>query len=476
MKSAGLCIQHILNLAFSYYLPQWCYLKRKTLFALIAASVLIPLTFPIWFVAAGSGQLQGSYGIQVAFPQLIFSQPVGIYSADDGSNGLFVVEQAGIIRVFQNSGNTTTSTVFLDIADRVLFSGEQGLLGLAFHPNFTSNGYFYADYVAPNPTRTVIARYTVATGNPNLADKASEFVILEIVQPFSNHKGGQVAFGPDGYFYVGMGDGGSGGDPLGNGQNRSTLLGKILRIDVNAASAGRNYGIPADNPFVGNTLGYKEEIYAYGFRNPWRFSFDSATGKLWVGDVGQDRIEEIDVVEKGKNYGWNIMEGTLCYNPPSGCNETGLELPVYEYNHTLGNAIIGGYLYHGSSLPELAGDYVYGDYGSGRIWSLSANGTNTLLVTSNLTISSFGVDENKELYVCSFDGKIYNLNTSSIPEFSLPVSIAVLVVIALMSATVLKKKKALENSKPSARYTLKSPNIGYELFFSMPCSSYLFSN
>jgi glucose/arabinose dehydrogenase len=415
-------------------------LKSKILFVLVAASVLIALAFPLRFVVDASGQVQGSYGVQVAFPQLTFSQPVGIYSAGDGSNRLFVVEQAGTIRVFQNSANTTTSTVFLDISDRVLFSGEQGLLGLAFHPNFTGNGYFYTDYVAPNPTRTVIARYTVAAGNPNIANKASEFVILEIAQPFSNHKGGQLAFGPDGYFYVGMGDGGSAGDPLGNGQNRSTLLGKILRIGVNAASAGRNYGIPADNPFVGSTLGYREEIYAYGFRNPWRFSFDSATGKLWAGDVGQDRIEEIDVVEKGKNYGWNIMEGTLCYNPPSGCNETGLESPVYEYNHTLGKAIIGGYVYHGPALPELAGDYVYGDYGSGRIWSLAANDTNTLLVTSNLTISSFGVDENKELYVCTFDGKIYNLNTTSIPEFPLAVPIAVLMGGTLMSAIVSKRK------------------------------------
>jgi glucose/arabinose dehydrogenase len=262
---------------------------------------------------------------------------------------------------------------------------------------------------------------------------------LEIAQPFPNHKGGQIAFGSDGYLYIGMGDGGSGGDPLGNGQNRSTLLGKILRIDVNAPSAGRNYDIPADNPFVDNTLGYREEIYAYGLRNPWRFSFDSATGKLWVGDVGQDWIEEIDVIEKGKNYGWNIMEGTLCYNPPSGCNETGLELPLYEYNHTLGNAIIGGYIYHGSALPELAGDYVYGDYASGRIWALAANATNTLLVNSNLTISSFGVDENKELYVCAFDGKIYNLNTASIPEYPLAVTIAALVIITLMLATVLRK-------------------------------------
>src|SRR5512139_3859928 len=205
-------------------------------------------------VADAHGQGQYSYGIEVAFPQLTFNQPLGIYSPIDGGNRLFVVEQAGIIRVFHNSAGIQASTVFLDIRNRVLFSGEQGLLGLVFHPNFTSNGYFYVDYVAPNPTRTIVARYKVTQGNPNLGDGASELVILEIAQPFSNHKGGQIAFGPDGYLYVGMGDGGSGGDPLGNGQDRFTLLGKILRIDIDTLSPGRNYGIPLGNPFIGNTL------------------------------------------------------------------------------------------------------------------------------------------------------------------------------------------------------------------------------
>ena len=214
--------------------------------------------------------------------------------------------------------------------------------------------------MADNPRRTVIARFSVTANDANVADSNSQQVILEINQPFSNHKGGQLAFGPDGYLYIGVGDGGSEGDPDSNGQNLSTLLGKILRIDVNTQSNGRNYGIPADNPFAGNTAGYREEIYAYGFRNPWRFSFDSATGALWVGDVGQDRVEEIDLVEKGKNYGWNTMEGTLCYNPPSGCNQTGLTLHIWNYTHDLGNAVIGGYVYPGKALPSLVGAYVYG--------------------------------------------------------------------------------------------------------------------
>jgi glucose/arabinose dehydrogenase len=398
------------------------------------------LLFSIMVSSLAWGQVQDGYSVHVAFSQLTFSQPVGIVSAGDGSNRLFVVEQAAIIRVFQNSANTAASTVFLDISDRVLFGGEQGLLGLAFHPNFAQNGYFYVDYVAANPTRTVISRFTVPVGSPNQADKTTEFVLLEIPQPFANHKGGQIAFGLDGYLYIGMGDGGSQGDPLGNGQSLYSHLGKILRIDVNLPSIGLNYGIPADNPFVGNTLGYRQEIFAYGFRNPWRFSFDFVTGKLWAGDVGQSRLEEIDVVEKGKNYGWNLMEGSLPY---AGGALTGLELPIYEYDHTLGNAIVGGYVYHGSSLAGLGGFYVYGDYGSGRIWALSVNSgavSSSLLVASGLTISSFGVDQAGELYICAFDGKIYQLTSTAIPEFSGIIPIVAVAAVPLMLAVAFKKR------------------------------------
>lgn len=390
----------------------------------------------------GSGQTQTQNPLEAAFPNLTFNQPVGLYSPKDGTNRLFVVEQLGAIRVFNNSATATSSSVFLDISSRIVYSGEQGLLGLAFHPNYTSNGYFYVDYVANNPLRTVISRFTVSPTNPNQTQSDSEFVLLEINQPYSNHKGGQLAFGPDGYLYIGMGDGGSAGDPLGNGQNRAVLLGKILRIDVNTPSAGRNYTIPPDNPFKGNTLGYKEEIYAYGFRNPWRFSFDPQTGRLWVGDVGQDREEEIDLVEKGKNYGWNIMEGTLTY---AGGNQTGLELPVWEYDHSQGNAIIGGYVYYGVALTQLLGAYVYGDYGSGRIWALTLNSTdgaatNTLLTDSTLSISSFGVDANGEIYICAFDGKIYKFNQTVIPEFS-PMVVLVVLLLGTLLVTVFKKNQ-----------------------------------
>ncbi len=387
------------------------------------------------FYQEAAEQTSALYLAQKAFPNLTFNHPVGLFSDPTGANRLFVIEQSGVIKVFSNTQNVSGSAVFLDITDRVLYGGEQGLLGVAFDPNYTQSHNFYVDYVADNPRRSVIARYTADQNNPDLAYPNSQQVILEISQPYSNHKGGELAFGPDGYLYIGVGDGGSEGDPNGNGQNRSILLGKILRIDVNSQSNGRNYGIPADNPFVGNTDGFLEEIYAYGLRNPWRFSFDPATGQLWVGDVGQDRLEEIDLVEKGKNYGWNTMEGTLCYNPPSGCNGTGLTLPIWNYTHDLGNAIIGGYVYHGKALPALDGAYVYGDYGSGRIWALRYSGTaaNTLMVDSGQSITSFGLDQNQELYFTSSNGNIYTLSAPAVPEFPLPIQTGLALMLVLFA-------------------------------------------
>jgi glucose/arabinose dehydrogenase len=390
-------------------------MNQKLVFVLFFFLLIVSLLFAslVWLSLNPAEPTQGTYGVEVAFPNLTFNQPVGIYNAGDGTNRLFVVEQAGVIRVFENSGNAATSKVFLDISDRVLFGGEQGFLGLAFHPRYAENGYFYVNYVADNPRRTIVARYSVMVNDPDQAERNSELVLFEINQPFSNHKGGQLAFAADGYLYIGLGDGGSAGDPFGNAQNRSSLLGKILRVDVDSPSAGKNYGIPASNPFVGNTLGYREEIYAYGLRNPWRFSFDSVTGKLWVADVGQDRREEIDLVEKGKNYGWNIMEASLCYSPSTGCNQTGLELPIWEYGRDEGISVIGGFVYRGSALAGLYGAYVYGDYGSGKIWSLRHDGAggsvNTLLEDTALNIVSFGLDENSELYFAAFDGKIHRL-------------------------------------------------------------------
>lgn len=349
-----------------------------------------------------------------AFPNLSFTRPVDFQHAGDNTNRIFVVEQEGVISVFANNASVTSKKTFLDIRSKVEDSGnEEGLLGLAFHPNYETNGYLYVNYTANNPDRTVISRFTVSSGDADAANPGSEHIILEFDQPYSNHNGGQVSFGPDGFLYIATGDGGSGGDPEENGQNRSTLLGKILRIDVNSEEDGNEYAIPDDNPFKGNGSGYREEIYAYGLRNPWRFSFDLPTNRLWTGDVGQNAYEEIDIIEKGGNYGWDVMEGKHCFEPSSGCNQTGLKLPIWEYGRSLGISITGGFVYRGPSLSELTGKYIYADFGTGRIWSLNADNlsspVNNLLLKSDLNISSFGVDQNNELYICSFDDKIYKL-------------------------------------------------------------------
>jgi len=360
------------------------------------------------------GGAQAQALLQLAFPTLSFPHSVDLQHAGDGTDRLFVVAQAGVIFVFGTTAADPSAKVFLDIADRVTDGGELGLLGLAFHPDYSTNGYFYVDYTASNPLRSVISRFRVSATNPDSADANSELVLLEVNQPYENHNGGQIAFGPDGLLYIAFGDGGSAGDPQNNAQSTSVLLGKILRIDVNTFSGGKNYSIPTSNPFYGNTLGYREEIYAYGLRNPWRFSFDRLTGKLWTGDVGQDAWEEIDIIENGKNYGWRIMEGAHCYSPSVNCDTDGLTLPVWEYHQSPadGCSVTGGYVYRGSMVPALYGSYVYGDYCSGRIWALSYDGVslpvNTIVIDSKFNISSFGVDKNNELYVCSYEeGKLY---------------------------------------------------------------------
>ncbi len=366
-----------------------------------------------------SAHTQPPIALQQAFPQLSFIRPVDLQHAGDGSNRLFVVEQRGMIWGFENDPAVTSKTVFLDIRDRVNDAGnEEGLLGLAFHPDFATNGYFYVDYTASNPRRTVVSRFKVSDQDSNVAIPDSEFIILEVNQPFSNHNGGQIVFGPDSMLYIALGDGGSGGDPFGNGQNLATLLGSILRIDVNHTQPGLHYAIPPDNPFAGNTEGYREEIYAYGLRNPWRFSFDPITGQMWCGDVGQNAWEEIDLITAGGNFGWNIMEGNHCYEPPSGCDVTGLVLPIWEYFHNSGNiSVTGGFVYRGPGVPSLQGKYVYADFGSGRIWALDYsdmnNPVNSLVVDAPFNISSFGVDDANELYMCAFDGHIYRFTPTS---------------------------------------------------------------
>ena len=276
---------------------------------------------------------------------MYFTKPTDLQYPPDGSNRLFVVAQHGYIYVFENDPLVTNKTLFLDINDRIVFEGERGLLGMAFHPEYENNGYFFVNYTAPGPLRTVVSRFQISSNNPDEADEESEFVIIEINQPFENHNGGQIVFGPDGNLYIGMGDGGAGGDPYGHGQNLYSLHGSILRIDVDNPGGELNYGIPDDNPFVGTS--YRAEIYAYGLRNPWRFSFDPITNFCWIADVGQDMYEEIDLLEVGGNYGWDIMEGANCYDPAVGCDTAGLILPFYEYSHDVGESITGGFVYRG---------------------------------------------------------------------------------------------------------------------------------
>ena len=352
-------------------------------------------------------------GVDRAFPNLNFQRLTNLVQPEDGFGHLFVTEQAGRVMVFPHDQQALQADVFLDITDRVSEeNNEEGLLGLAFDPNYKNNSYFYVYYSAANPRRSVVSRFSISQADPNLADAGSELIIMEVAQPYGNHNGGQLAFGPDGYLYVGLGDGGSGGDPLGNGQNPATLLASIIRIDVSGGSGDKNYIVPSDNPFVG-TAGARAEIWAYGLRNPWRFSFDSGTGLLWVGDVGQSDWEEVDIIKKGSNYGWNTMEGAHCFSPSTGCDANGLELPLVEYGHNAGCSITGGYVYRGPDTPSLQGVYVYGDFCSGKIWGLRYDGgvitEHILLADSGLAIASFGQDQVGSVYILSRNDGIYQL-------------------------------------------------------------------
>jgi glucose/arabinose dehydrogenase len=358
--------------------------------------------------------------IELAFPNIEVDYPVDIQNAGDGSDRIFVVSQPGIIYAFENKRDVNSKKVFLDISDKVLFGGEQGLLGLAFHPDFKNNGEFFVNYTSDNPRRTVVSRFRTDDTHTE-ALESSEEILLEIQQPYSNHNGGQILFCRDGYLYISTGDGGSAGDPQNNAQNLNSLLGKILRIDIDKKDEGKNYSIPEDNPFV-NIPDARGEIYAYGLRNVWRFSYDPVTGLLWAADVGQNKWEEIDLIEKGKNYGWRIMEGFHCYNPTSNCDTTGLTMPVWEYGHNEkgGWSVTGGYVYRGNDAGELEGKYIYADFVSGNIWSLEINdgsAINNLLFDTDYAISTFGIDEGGELYFANYsNGRIYKFK-------GLPVSV-----------------------------------------------------
>lgn len=350
---------------------------------------------------------------EIAFPKLTFQRPVELTHAGDGSNRLFVVEQRGVIDVFANTPEVKSAQVFLDIHEVVSRDGnEEGLLGLAFHPRYRENGRFYV-YYSTRPRASVISEFRVTKDNPDRADRASERVLLKFKQPFGNHNGGSIKFGPDGFLYIGLGDGGAANDPFGNGQNLKTLLGSILRIDVDHRDPGMAYAIPADNPFVGRGGdAARGEIWAYGMRNSWRLSFDRKTGQLWTGDVGQNRYEEVDLIVRGGNYGWNIREGFHPFSTADAAPPSGLTDPLVEYFRQEGVSVTGGLVYRGKRLPGYDGAYFYGDYVSGNVWILRIDAKrrvteNRKVATTGLNIAAFGDDESGEIYVCAFDGHIH---------------------------------------------------------------------
>jgi glucose/arabinose dehydrogenase len=378
---------------------------------LLCAAVLWALQGRRWYaLAVASAQDDQQWPELVLTPYLSgLENPVQLTHAGDGSGRVFVVEQAGRIRIARDG--VLLPTPFLDISDRLACCGERGLLSVAFPRDYATKGRFYVDYTDRTGT-TIVARYHLGQ-NLDTADPASEEVVLTVAQPFANHNGGQLAFGPlDGYLYIGMGDGGSGGDPQNHGQNPASLLGKMLRIDVEAGL--QPYGVPPTNPFA-QTPGYRAEIWALGLRNPWRFSFDREKGDLYIGDVGQEQYEEIDLQPAsssgGENYGWRIMEGGHCYRSQD-CDQTGLVLPVAEYDHSRGCSVAGGVVYRGGTYPRMQGIYLYGDYCSGRIWGLRQRGGQwqslELLDTAH-RINSFGEDEVGNAYVVDYGGNIYLL-------------------------------------------------------------------
>lgn len=333
--------------------------------------------------------------------------PLNIQNA--GDERLFVVEQGGVIKIVNPDGSIN-ATPFLDISGQISSGGERGLLGLAFHPDYENNGYFYLYFTQPDGD-TQVSRFSVDPVDPNIADPASELFLLDISQPFSNHNGGCIAFGPDGYLYIATGDGGSAGDPNNSAQNTSLLLGKMLRIDVDNPSGGLNYGIPADNPFAGSSS-EAEEIWAYGLRNPWKFSFDRDTGDLWIADVGQNAIEEINHVsssDAGLNYGWRCYEGSQIYNNTGCPDPSELTFPVAEYTHAIGSSITGGYVYRGTN-EFFFGKYFFADFVTGIIGFLDENNDITYfqdLATPNW--ATFGEDIEGNLYIAAFNGTVYKI-------------------------------------------------------------------
>lgn len=347
------------------------------------------------------------------------NQPVLATSPRDGTSRLFIVEKTGKVRIVK--GGSLLATPFLDLSGSVSKGGEQGLLGLAFHPGYRTNRKLYVSYTDRNGD-TVVREYRAGATNANRVVMSTGRTIIKIAQPYANHNGGMIAFGRDGYLYIGMGDGGSGGDPGNRAQNLNSLLGKMLRLNVNGSTSARNYTIPSSNPYVGRAG--RDEIWQRGLRNPWRFSFDRSNGNLWIGDVGQNRYEEVDRAVrtstgpgKGRNWGWRVMEGFHCYRPASGCSTTGKTRPLLEYSHASGRcSVTGGYVYRGKAIPALAGWYVYGDYCSGEVWAVSGTAPSKptpvrlLGAGSGRLVAGFGEDDAGELYLCDLNGTVYRID------------------------------------------------------------------
>ncbi|MEO6695189.1 MAG: PQQ-dependent sugar dehydrogenase [Ignavibacteria bacterium] len=374
--------------------------------------------------------LNAQYILKPAFPNLPgFSSPVEIVNAADGSNRLFVVEQKGKIYTFNDDTAVSTKKLFIDLTSIVTqVGGDRGLLGLAFHPDYENNRYFYVYYIAdssgtPYGQWSRVARYTASATNPDTALNSSQVRLLNVAQPDYRHKGGKMEFGTDGYLYISLGDGGRENDPDNYAQSKNVLLGKILRINVDSSSGGKNYSIPPSNPFFGNPFGYREEIFAYGLRNMWKFSIDPLTGRIFGADVGQYAFEEINLIENGKNYGWNKMEGFHCFPDTNNCDTTGrgFTRPLLELRRDVAVSAIGGYVYRGNIFPELYGKYIFSDWYYGKVWAMDYNPSGpssyVQLLDSNIFLPSLGKNELNELYFCGFGSsniplyKMYNPNT-----------------------------------------------------------------
>ncbi|MEO6694314.1 MAG: PQQ-dependent sugar dehydrogenase [Ignavibacteria bacterium] len=354
-----------------------------------------------------------------AFPNASFSNPLFLTHSNDGTNRIFIAEKNGIVKVLPNDSSTSNVKIFLNMTNLIITGSERGLLGLAFHPDYANNGYFYVNYTRASDGATKVSRFTRSASDPDKADSLSEFNIITISQPFSNHNGGIIFFGIDGYLYVGMGDGGSGNDPGNRAQNVNELLGKILRIDVNTSTGGNNYGIPSTNPFAGG--GGRPEIFTVGMRNPWRMSQDPVTGIIYCGDVGQDAWEEIDIIEVGKNYGWRCYEGNHPTINVSSCTQpmASYTFPIKEYANAGSDiSITGGYVYRGIRRPELTGRYIYSDYGSRKTWKLKYEGgivtEDEFLFNAPSNVYSYGTDQRGELYLCGANSIIYRFNKSDL--------------------------------------------------------------